>query len=246
MRLLELSLATPEENLALDEALLEQAERNAKETEENSWELLRLWELNQYCVVVGRSSKISQEVNLATAQEDGCKVLRRGSGGSSVVVGPGCLLYSVLLSYEADPGLRSLDWAHRRVMTQLQRALWPRVPGVQMEGTCDLTWQGKKFSGNALRCKRRYLLYHGTVLYGFDLPRISRYLLEPPRQPEYRLNRPHHAFVTNLPIEPGFLRQSLIEVWRADEGVSNAYDGDLLRELLHSRYGNPQWHRLDS
>ncbi len=51
MELLELTLATPEENLALDEALLDEAEAAGRPSE-----VLRLWESILPAVVVGRSS----------------------------------------------------------------------------------------------------------------------------------------------------------------------------------------------
>ena len=50
MKLLELTLPTPAENLALDEALLDAAEAG-----ELPDEVLRLWEPSQPLVVVGRS-----------------------------------------------------------------------------------------------------------------------------------------------------------------------------------------------
>jgi hypothetical protein len=56
MQLLELTLPTPAENVALDDALLEQAERG-----EAAADVLRLWESPSRLVVVGRSSRIEQE-----------------------------------------------------------------------------------------------------------------------------------------------------------------------------------------
>jgi len=49
MRYLDLTLPTPAENLALDEALLEEAERAGRATE-----TLRVWEPREPIVVVGR------------------------------------------------------------------------------------------------------------------------------------------------------------------------------------------------
>ena len=87
MRLLDLTLPTPQENLALDEALLDWAE----ESDPNG-ELLRLWESPQPIVVVGRSSRVRQEVHQAACADCGIPILRRSSGGAAVVVGPGCLM----------------------------------------------------------------------------------------------------------------------------------------------------------
>ena len=60
MKFLELTLPTPELNLALDEALLNDAEARNEPTE-----VLRLWESPTQIVVIGRASKIAEEVNLS-------------------------------------------------------------------------------------------------------------------------------------------------------------------------------------
>ena len=98
MKLLILSLESPAANLALDEALLEQAEAGAGPSE-----VLRLWEPTDPCVVVGRSSRVAVEVKQEACRQAGIPVLRRCSGGAAVVTGPGCLMYSVVLSYRDHP-----------------------------------------------------------------------------------------------------------------------------------------------
>src|SRR3989304_7070561 len=84
MRILDLSLPTPAENWALDEALLEEAEAAAQPLE-----TLRFWEPQQYIVVVGRSSRIETEVHRDVCSELGIPILRRPSGGGAVVTGAG-------------------------------------------------------------------------------------------------------------------------------------------------------------
>ena len=79
MHLLDLTLGTPAGNLALDEALLEEAEASAEPRE-----ALRLWESPEPLVVLGRSSQIALEVNLAGCQSRGIPVLRRTSGGAAL------------------------------------------------------------------------------------------------------------------------------------------------------------------
>ena len=50
---------TAAENIALDEALLERAERASAANEvSRSFEVLRLWELSRPAVVLGRSSQV--------------------------------------------------------------------------------------------------------------------------------------------------------------------------------------------
>ena len=106
MKLLDLTLPSPAENLALDEALLEAAEAG-----ELAGDVLRLWEMPQPAVIVGRSSRLAEEVDAPAVRAAQVPVLRRASGGAAVVVGPGCLMYSVVLRYEGREHVIDLQTA---------------------------------------------------------------------------------------------------------------------------------------
>ncbi len=118
MRYLDLTLPSLAENLALEEALLEEAETAAAPLE-----TLRIWEAVRLGVVVGRSSRVDVEVRAADCREAGVRVLRRISGGAAVVVGPGCLMYALVLSLRLRPNLRSIDQAHAGVLGTIAAAL---------------------------------------------------------------------------------------------------------------------------
>ena len=104
MRYLDLTLPTAAENLVLDEALLAIAETGGRPAE-----TLRFWEAAATAVVVGRSSRLKDEVLLDACLLNRVPVLRRPSGGAAIVTGPGCLMYALVLSYEKRPELRPLQ-----------------------------------------------------------------------------------------------------------------------------------------
>jgi lipoate---protein ligase len=235
MHLLDLTLGTPAENLALDEALLEAAEETDRPRE-----TLRIWESPDPVVVVGRSSQVALEVNLAHCRKHGIPVLRRSSGGAAIVAARGCLMYAVVLSYELRPALRSLDQAHRFVLETMLEALRPLAPAVMRQATSDMTLGESKFSGNSMHCKRRNILYHGTLLYDFPLSLIEQCLAMPPRQPAYRGGRAHGAFVINLPATGGVLRTALIDAWRARE-IDSDWPRQRVQELVAKRYSRRDW-----
>ena len=244
MKLLDLTLPSPAENVALDEALLDAAEADA-----GQGEVLRLWEppiategipYSGHFVVAGRSTKIEVEVDLAACRRRGVSVLRRSSGGAAIVAGPGCLMYAVVLSYERRPQLRMLDQAHVYVLSKVAEAVGRLGLEVHPRGTSDLVWGERKISGNSLRCKRDHFVYHGTLLYDFDLPLIGELLRSPPRQPQYRGGRSHGEFLANLPASAGELRHAIAEVFGASEPLGE-WPRERTLDLAAGRYGREEW-----
>jgi lipoate-protein ligase A len=145
-----------------------------------------------------------------------------------------------VLSYELHPALRLLDQAHRFVLERVQAAVERLRPGVELQGTSDLAWGGRKFSGNSLRCKREHLLYHGTLLADFPLERIEDVLGVAPRQPAYRAGRDHRDFIANLQLPLPALRHALAAAWQAGIPRSD-WPRQATAELAARRYRDAQW-----
>jgi lipoate-protein ligase A len=264
MQRLELTLATPAENLALDEALLDWAE------EQNlDWEFLRIWESPQPIVVVGRSSRVHQEVDEAACRDANIPILRRSSGGAAIVAGPGCLMYAVVLSYRLRPELKDIGLAHAHVLGRLAATLGQlaahlgriahlgtsdlviadcgtqRVPGI---ADCDVqpairnpkSEIVKKFSGNSMRAKRTHLLYHGTLLYDADILLVTKLLCIPPRQPAYREARSHAEFLTNLAVDREALVQAIDRAWPTS-GELMGWPHERVAALVAARFSQHSW-----
>jgi lipoate---protein ligase len=235
MRIFDQTLLSLPENLALDEALLLDAEAGGPE-------VLRLWEWPQHAVVLGAGGKLADDVHEDACQADGVPILRRSSGGGTVLLGPGCLLYSLVLRFDRHPALSDLHASYRHVFETILAGLRPCVPGLELQGSSDLTCDDRKFSGNSQQRKRTHLLHHGTLLYAFDVAAIPRYLQAPSRQPEYRRQRDHAEFVTNLPIDVKTLRGVLREVWRADETLG-VWPAESVRQMVADKYERDEWIR---
>jgi lipoate-protein ligase A len=233
MRLLDLTLPTVAENLALDEALLVAAEAAG------GGAVLRFWENRAVAVVVGAGGSVVQDVNMAACEADSVPIVRRASGGGTVLVGPGCLCFSLVLGYDQAPGLQDIRLANRYVLDRVRSAL--PIPAT-IEGTSDLAVAGVKFSGNAQQRKRTHFLHHGTLLYDFDLALLTRYLHLPERQPEYRQNRPHAEFVSNVSLPAAELKRRLIDAWGATSN-EEPLPWDVVQVLLAEKYSHSEWHR---
>ncbi len=238
LQLVDVSLESPALNLALDEALLEQCE-----AAEGAGGVLRFWRTADYFVVVGYGNRVGAEVDVAACGAAGMPVLRRCSGGGTVLQGPGCLNYALVLPVAESGPLASITGTNEFVMERNREAVAGLVgQPVRIEGHTDLAVAGRKFSGNSQRRRRRCLLFHGTFLLGFELRLIGRVLRPPTREPAYRQGRGHGDFVMNLPVAEEVLRAALRRVWGAQNEMKNPPVA-LARELAAARYGNDEWNR---
>ena len=229
-------LITAAEQLAVDEALLNEAEFGNLTTP-----IVRTWQATVPAVILGSSSQLRQEVNHEICAKLDIPVLRRPSGGATVILGPGCVMWSVITPFKDKP---SLDAIHASMLEPLAAELSKVGQPVVREGTSDLvvsTAEGiKKVSGNALRVRRHSVLYHGTLLDSFPLELVGQLLQHPPREPQYRMERHHEEFLANLSIGRKHIDnavQTAFSAWNA----RTTWPSDEVHKLVESRYGQFRW-----
>jgi lipoate-protein ligase A len=234
MRFVDLTAPSLAANLALDEALLLAAEQPP----DGEW--LRVWEWPRPAVILGAGCSLSDDVDEAACAADGVPILRRASGGGTVLLGRGCLLFSLVRSFERTPELAHIGISYRYILERICRAL--SVADLRLAGTSDLSMGDRKVSGNAQQRKRTHLLHHGSLLYSFDAAQVSRYLRTPARQPQYRQQRSHADFLANLPLTRGDIVKRLREAFDAQEGALEI-PNEPVRLLVESKYGREEWTR---
>lgn len=232
--LLDHTAATLDENLAVDEALLLAAEVG------ESGEVLRFWEWPRYAVVLGAGGSVAIDVNEAACRIDGVPIHRRPSGGGTVLLGPGCLVFSLVLNYSRAEQLRDVTASYRWILGRVAQAL-KAVADAQPVGVSDLAMSGRKVSGNSQQRKARHVLHHGTLLYAFDATRLERYLNAPEREPAYRAGRPHGDFVTNLPADADRLKGLLAAEFATQAGEVAAAVLNRVPALMAARYSRADW-----
>ena len=248
MNFLDLTFSTPAENLACDECLLDWREEDGGE------EILRFWESSEPFIVVGYANKIEAEVDVP--QCNNIPIFRRCSGGGTVLQGPGCLNYALILRIQANSPLSTISGANQFIMER-NRAAIQSVLGeclTQIQGHTDLAIQGpgrthdrqgivfRKFSGNSQRRHKNFLLFHGTFLLNFDLALVGRCLKFPSRQPDYRENRSHNDFLANLNLPAAAVKTALRNVWNAQAVLA---EPPLARisKLAREKYAKSEWNR---
>jgi len=235
MKFLDLTFPSPAENLACDEALLDWCESG------EGAECLRFWESAEPFIVVGYANKVATEVNVAACEASKIPILRRCSGGGTVVQGPGCMNYTLVLPITADGPLHSIAVANQFIMRRNRAAIESILnKTVAIRGHTDLTTGELKFSGNSQRRRQHFLLFHGTFLLNFDLALVSSLLRMPSKQPAYRENRPHANFLTNINLTTKEIKAALRDAWTAQTPLNHP-PLEAVSSLAREKYATTEW-----
>lgn len=233
MLLKDISFQAPQENIIYDDVLLYLAEQGQQ------GEVLRFWESKQLFVVLGRISKEEDDVKLDEMRKDRIPLLRRSSGGGTVLQGKGCLNYSLVLSKALDPQITDLRKSYRMILGKVIEAL--KQVGIVSKfcPTSDIALKrnNKKISGNAQKRSKKFILHHGTILYDFDLKKIEQYLTLPKDIPEYRQGRSHLDFVENISVSADIIKNAIKQTFKVDQQENQLSDKeqDCLQVFLNTR-----------
>ncbi len=146
-------------NLAVESQLLDTYKENTV--------TLFLWR-NRQTVVIGVNQNPFSECDVDTLLKEGGHLTRRRTGGGAVYHDLGNLNFSIV----ADKKIYDV----KRQMTVIQKALLNFGLETEVSGRNDITYQGRKFSGNAFAKTKYQGLHHGTILIKTDGERLQKYL----------------------------------------------------------------------
>ncbi len=212
-RLLETGLADGATNMAIDEAILwAVAEGKSRPT-------LRFYGWQPPCLSIGYSQSMESEVDVDRCREAGIGLVRRATGGRSILHADE-LTYSVVapqveprvaggviesyrrLSAGLVTGLRGLDLA----VTQVEAAnnKGESAACFDAPSNYEITVGGKKLVGSAQVRKKRGVLQHGSLPLEGDIARIFDFLKVPSEERREELKHELRARATSLELALGY------------------------------------------
>lgn len=145
-------------------------------------------------IVMGISGNPLEHLHLDLVRRDNIPVIRRFSGGGTVIVDPHTLFISFLFDTPSLP-FNPFPEPILRWSTSLYQQAW-QIPGfTSLEN--DYVIHNRKCGGNAQYIRKNRWLHHTSFLWDYD-PANMAYLTLPPRRPTYRADRPHTSFLTRL------------------------------------------------
>ena len=146
------------DNLALDEAMTKTAAADGR------WKL-RLWWGSGPTVVVGYSEKPEQVADLEACRRLGIEVVKRSTGGGTVLQTPDVLNYSLIGPSPATLDIRAIFRSGTQLLVDALAELGLRG---ELKGISDVAVGDRKISGNAMARRWGGLLLHGTLLRDMD------------------------------------------------------------------------------
>jgi len=187
--------------------------------------------LNDGCrdpaVVLGISGQPEALVHTADARAAGVQLIKRFSGGGTVVVDSNTVFSTLIFQQQALPEVpafpqpimeftgdlygdvfATLERDPARVPRTARSAASDRATQFQLRQN-DYTWGERKVGGNAQAITKFRWLHHTSFLWEYRRDRMAL-LKEPSKRPEYRGERTHRAFLCPL-ASLGFHRQEFLE-----------------------------------
>lgn len=170
------------EQLQLEESLLRHDQRN--------WCVIN--EGSPRAIVMGISGKPEELVDLEKVRQDNIPLIKRFSGGGTVIVDEGTLFVSFICQKQLHPFP-----AFPEAIMRWSDALYKRAFDLFALKENDYVIGDRKCGGNAQYIRKERWLHHTSFLWDFD-PKQMEYLLHPKKTPSYRAARTHNDFLCRL------------------------------------------------
>jgi len=155
-----------------------------------------IWIPDKVYIVLGASNKPSEALNMDNVSRDNITVLRRPSGGQTVILTPNnILIAAVLFGNKTMHPKEVFQQINTLIISSIEQT---GIHNVIMMGISDIAISDKKILGSAIYRSKNALLYHAVLNLGEPASTFERYLKHPSKEPDYRQGRSHSEFVTSL------------------------------------------------
>lgn len=213
---------------------------------------LRLWR-NRRAVVIGYFQRAEEEVNLAEAERQGVKVVRRFTGGGAAYHDLGNINYAISLSLGERKVSNPVDF----IFTELIRAPVEALRSLGFEASVqnvnDIIVDNRKVSGTAATVSWGSIFFHGAMLVSADLSALASVLKVPLKKLVDKGVSSVKYRVTNLAaLRPGTTANDVASALASSFAKVLGYDGvkyDLptseeleMAEILYTyKYSDRSW-----
>ncbi|CAN8265985.1 unnamed protein product [Cochlearia groenlandica] len=147
-------------------------------------------------IVMGMSGKPCQLLELRPVIEDRIPVIKRFTGGGTVIVDKSTLFVSLICNKDDVPSVQPYPRSVMEWSGSLYGEVFKGVNGFHLREN-DYVFGDRKFGGNAQSIIRNRWIHHTSFLWDYNVSNMA-YLKLPSRVPQYRLERDHTDFVCRM------------------------------------------------
>lgn len=155
-----------------------------------------LWIPAKTYIVLGASNKAKSAVKEDAVLKDNITVLKRKTGGQTVVLTPNNLIISAVIN---DTSIMKPKDVFNRFNKHIIEAIEKKhTQKFKTRGISDIALGEMKVLGSSMYRGKGYLFYHAVLNFDEPSTTFQKYLTHPKNEPDYRKGRNHHEFVTSL------------------------------------------------
>ncbi|KAG7380121.1 hypothetical protein PHYBOEH_011580 [Phytophthora boehmeriae] len=176
-------------------------------------------------IVMGISGKPEQLLHQDAVKRDGIPVLKRFSGGGTVIVDHSTVFTTFICNTKDFPQVKAFPREIMAWSSDFFSPFFSRLCNENLKFSLredDYVFNDRKFGGNAQSLSKGRWLHHTSFLWDFD-PRNMEYLTNPARQPKYRQQRSHLEFLCPLK-----------DVLKKENANQESFERELRAELAHN------------
>ncbi|CAJ2668999.1 unnamed protein product [Trifolium pratense] len=151
---------------------------------------------NSPSIVMGLSGKLSELVEAKSVLRDHIPIIRRFTGGGTVIVDNGTIFVTLICNKDAVPNVQPFPRPIMSWSGLLYSKVFEGIADFQLREN-DYAFGDRKFGGNAQSITKNRWIHHTSFLWDYEVKNMS-YLKLPAKAPKYRLTRDHTDFICRM------------------------------------------------
>lgn len=165
-----------------------------------------LWIPDKTYIILGASNKAHIAVEESLALKDNITVMKRRTGGQTVMLTPNNLIISAVITDESVMKPKDVfNNFNDIIISAIEK---DHNEKFSTRGISDIALGDKKIMGSSMYRGKGKLFYHAVLNYNEPPATFQKYLKHPSIEPDYRKGRMHDEFVTTL-VNTGYSKSML-------------------------------------
>ena len=155
-----------------------------------------LWIPDKTYIVLGASNKPDNSVVESLVIQDNISVLKRRTGGQTVMLTPKNLIISAIITDHTV--VKPKDVFNKFNDLIIGAIEQDHNVKFSTKGISDIALGEMKIMGSSMYRNKEKLFYHAVLNFDESPKTFQKYLTHPSNEPDYRIGRSHAEFVTSL------------------------------------------------